>query len=85
MDEITTTEMTLLPCAKDVCQECAVDHSPEEAHNAESLYYQYKFYGDHGRWPTWHDAISHCDAERQAMWKKELTRIGHWSEPGPSA
>lgn len=77
--------MTLLPCKKDVCQECAVDHAPEEPHNQQSLYYQYKFYGEHGRWPTWKDAIAHCDESTQGMWESELKRMGHWSEPAPSA
>lgn len=77
--------MTLLPCKKDVCQECAVDHPPEAPHNNQSLYYQYKFYGEHGRWPTWKDAISHCDENTQGLWEKELRRMGQWSEPAPSA
>ena len=53
----------LMPCASDVCQECAVDHPPDAPHNAESLYYQYHFYAIHGRWPTWTDAIAHCSDE----------------------
>lgn len=74
--------MTLLPCKKGgVCQECAVDHRPEEPHNQQSLYYQYKFYGEHGRWPTWKDAIAHCNEVTQVMWEKELKRRGYWSEP----
>lgn len=39
------------------CTECAVKHSPEQPHNRDSLAYQYKFYDEHGRWPTlWHIA-----------------------------
>jgi len=72
--------LKLLPCKQGVCQECAVDHPPEAPHNQQSLYYQYKFYGEHGRWPTWSDAIAHCDEPTQAMWKQELTRMGQWSE-----
>lgn len=73
--------MMLLPCKQGVCQECAVDHPPEVPHNQESLYYQYKFWGEHGRWPTWKDAIAHCDEDTQRFWKEELTRAGRWSEP----
>ncbi len=73
--------MSLLPCKKEgVCQECAVDHPLEAPHNQQSLYYQYKFRGEHGRWPTWADAIAHCDEATREMWKTELTRLGHWSE-----
>lgn len=53
----------LMPCAPNVCQECAVDHLPGEPHNTQSLYYQYHFYAEHGRWPTWKDAIAHCPDE----------------------
>ena len=69
-------EGILLPCAPDVCQECAVDHSPEMPHNAQSLYYQYKFYQQHGRFPTWEDAMEHCSSEMQEFWKEELSKLG---------
>jgi hypothetical protein len=45
------------------------------------MYYQYRFYGIRGRWPTWADAIAHCTAEMQANWKKLLTEAGRWTEP----
>ena len=45
-------DFMLLPPAKDVCQECAVKHAPEEPHNKDSLYYQVKFHKEHGRYPT---------------------------------
>jgi hypothetical protein len=59
---------TLLPCAPDKCQECAVDHPYDQPHNKQSLYYQYRFYGTHGRWPTWTDAMAHCTPEVKATW-----------------
>lgn len=77
--------LQLLPCAADVCQECAVDHDPAEPHNAESLYYQYKFHATHNRWPTWKDAIAHTSPEKQEMWEKALKDAGHWSEPEADA
>lgn len=72
--------MRLLPCKPGVCHECAVDHRPAEAHNKDSLYYQYKFHGEHGRWPTWKDAVAHLDAETQAMWEDELRKEKQWPE-----
>lgn len=73
--------MMLLPCAKDVCQACAVDHKPEDPHNQQSLYYQYCFFGQHGRWPTWKDAIAHCDERTRQLWEHALRHRGCWSEP----
>lgn len=70
--------MTLLPCEKDACQECAVKHHPDDAHNKQSLYYQYKFYGIHGRFPTWADAIAHCSDNIKKRWKEELKKVGAW-------
>ena len=75
-DDINSVHFKLMPCAKDVCQECAVDHDPRQPHNKQSLYYLYKFYGENGRWPTWKDAMAHCDKETQDRWKYELTARG---------
>lgn len=69
-------EGTLLPCAPDVCQECAVKHDPKMPHNQQSLHYQYKFYQQNSRWPTWNDAMAHCSPNMQAWWKKELGKRG---------
>lgn len=73
--------MMLLPPADGTCPICAVDHSPDDPHNQESLYYQYRFFGIRGRWPTWADAIAHCDPAKQQFWKEELIRAKAWSEP----
>lgn len=67
---------TLLPPRPDVCQECAVDHLPAEPHNAQSIYYQTKFHIEHGRQPTWADAMAHCDEDVQAAWRAELAKLG---------
>jgi hypothetical protein len=45
-------------------------------HNQQSMYYQYRFYGIHGRWPTWADAVAHCDDEMKAGWERELGARG---------
>lgn len=68
--------MTLLPCKADVCQECALDHDPKQPHNQQSLYYQYHFYSQHGRWPTWEDAMAHCNDEIKEFWIDALQRRG---------
>lgn len=67
---------TLLPCAPDVCQECAVDHTPDQPHNQQSLYYQYHFFGQNKRWPTWTDAIAHCSETVRQYWIEELRKMG---------
>ena len=67
--------MTMLPPAGDVCQECAVDHPHDQPHNQQSLHYQYHFYGTHGRFPTWTDAMAHCTPEVQAQWREYLVAM----------
>lgn len=71
---------SLLKPAPDKCQECAVDHLPEQPHNRDSLYYQFVFFLKHGRHPTWADAIAHCTADLQRAWKEELKLRGAWTE-----
>jgi len=66
----------LMPAAPGTCPECAVDHPPELPHNQQSLFYQYKFYNDHGRWPTWEDAMSHCSEDMKTIWREELRKRG---------
>lgn len=58
------------------CPVCAVNHPPEQPHNRDSLAYQYKFYDEHGRWPTWADAMEHCSDEVKAYWKEALEAHG---------
>ena len=74
--------LTLLSCAPDKCQACAVDHTIDEPHNQQSLYYQYWFYGQHGRWPTWADAIAHCSPKVRKLWKQALMDKKAWNQPG---
>lgn len=73
--------MFLLPPRPGVCQICAHDHPPDAPHDAQSLYYQQRFYLEQGRWPTWKDAIKHCAPEVQAAWEAELRKRGAWTEP----
>lgn len=71
-------EMTIAPPPVGSCSVCGVQHDQREAHNAQSMFYQYRFYGAHGRWPTWADAVAHCEPEMRAKWIAELTRLKVW-------
>jgi hypothetical protein len=67
---------TMFPAEKGTCPECAVKHEPDQPHNQQSLFYQYNFYNEHGRWPTWDDAMSHCSDEMKGLWVLELRKRG---------
>jgi len=71
----------MMPPPPDACQECAHKHEPSQPHNAQTMFYQYKFANKHGRWPTWADAIAHCAPQTQEVWKKALMERGAWTEP----
>jgi predicted RNA-binding protein with PUA-like domain len=75
--------LNLLPPAPGLCQVCAVDHPEEQPHNNGSLYYQMRFHAEHGRWPTWQDALAHCNPVVQALWERELRERGVWTEVDP--
>lgn len=70
---------TLLGTKPGVCPMCAVDHPPTAPHNQQSLHWQYYFYGRHNRWPTWADAMAHCDPKLQEACKKALIEKGAWT------
>jgi len=67
---------TLLKTAPGTCAECGVTHVPTQPHNQQSLAYQYDFYGKNGRWPTWADAMAHCDESVKAQWTAALKERG---------
>lgn len=66
----------MLPAAPGTCKECAVKHDPSQPHNQQSLHYQYYFYADHNRWPTWKDAMAHCTPQVQEKWIAGLKEKG---------
>lgn len=68
--------LTLLGAPAGKCAECAEDHPLDMPHNQKSLAYQYDFYGQNGRWPTWRDAMAHCKPEVQELWIKALEEEG---------
>lgn len=74
--ENNTAKLLLLPPREGTCPECAVAHDPKQPHNRDSLYYQYHFYAEHGRWPTWNDAMAHCDPAVQLILTIELANRG---------
>lgn len=65
----------LLPPGRDKCQICAGDHDPTWPHNRDSLYYQYYFFAENGRWPTWIDAMSHCSDHTKKFWIEGLRNL----------
>lgn len=75
------TSWQLLPPSPEYCQVCAVKHPPEQPHDRQSLFYQTKFNLEHGRAPTWADAMSHCAEPVKEAWQRELKDSGHWDEP----
>ena len=58
------------------CPICAVAHDKDMPHNRDSLAYQYKFYDENGRWPTWRDAMAHCPDDVKAYWTQDLEARG---------
>lgn len=73
--------LRLLPPKPGTCAVCAYDHAPRNPHNAQSMYYQYRFYGGRGRWPTWADAVAHCAPWMKRAWERELRKRNAWTEP----
>lgn len=58
------------------CETCAMNHEPHQPHNQQSMAYQYKFYDENGRWPTWEDAMAHCSDETKIIWTNALEKQG---------
>jgi hypothetical protein len=81
--EFKPAKMMLLPPAPGRCRICAIDHGPEAAHNAQTLFYQTRFNMRYGRAGTWADAVAHLPAELRAAWKEMLASDGGWTEPPP--
>lgn len=73
--ESETGGMYVLPGAPGSCPECFVVHEPHLPHNQQSLSYHVKFFAEHGRYPTWTDAMAHCVPELRADWRKHLIEL----------
>lgn len=83
MAERKNAQFILLPPKEGTCQECATAHDPKLPHNQQSLYYQYRFYAEHRRWPTWRDAMKHCTDDVKALWIEALAERGIIVPPEP--
>lgn len=68
--------ITLLPPKPGTCPTCAAYHKPDQPHNRDSLYYQMKFRRKYGRYPTWADAMAHCEKYIQKIWIDNLAERG---------
>ena len=67
-------KIKLIPPQPGVCPLCAARHKANEPHDRDSFLYQNQFFRKSGRFPTWEDAMSHCDAETQAAFRADLER-----------
>ena len=65
----------VLPPSPELCQVCGFNHSEELPHNPESIYYQITFNMEHGRLPTWDDAMLHCTDELKIKWAEMLKSV----------
>ena len=74
--EIGIQELRILPPGPGKCPQCAVEHDAKDPHDLQSLYYRMKFRQQHGRFPTWWDAMDHCEADTRVAWIKALKASG---------
>ncbi len=70
--------MTGLPAAKPACAVCDLSHPIDQPHDVESSTYKLGFWLEHDRWPTWKDAIAHCDVRTRIAAELDLRRRGLW-------
>ena len=73
---MTENKMILMKPHPDACQVCARQHEAHLPHDQQSLYYQMTFHAQHGRYPTWGDAMAHCHPNVQRIWTKGLRQHG---------
>ena len=76
MDKSMFDDMMILPPKPGACNVCASFHQPGDPHNRDSLYYQMKFRQKNGRFPTWADAMAHCDEHVKKAWIEALAARG---------
>ncbi len=62
--------------APGVCGMCGRRHKADQPHDKSSLYYQYRFYDENGRFASWADAMQHCDRTTKMMWRHSLQERG---------
>jgi hypothetical protein len=76
MSEPILRSLNLTPTKPGTCPECGTEHLPDEPHNLHSLYYQIRFQAQRGRYPTWEDAMAHCDDDTRRAWREALQAEG---------
>jgi hypothetical protein len=76
VEKTETVNFEIRPAPEGTCPECGKAHEPEQPHDAQSLHYQYTFYAREGRWPTWSDAMAHCQVPVCDVWTQALTDRG---------
>lgn len=77
--DIKTSQQSfqLLPPAPGKCPICSAEaHGDGIPHNRDSLYYQFWFFNQYKRSPTWADAALLCSPKTKALWKEHLEKHG---------
>lgn len=75
-DQDSMDDVLILPWQPGACRYCATVHGPADPHDKNSLYYQHRFRTDHGRYPTWADAMEHCSEITKAHYRALLAERG---------
>lgn len=76
LDGIDLNDYSVDPPKPGACPICATVHDPAMPHNRNSLYYQMQFRRKYGRYPTWEDAMWHCDEQTKRIWRAKLSMRG---------
>lgn len=58
------------------CPECGHKHPPSQPHDAKTMQYQSWFLREHGRLPTYEDAMTHCSEQDKDMMRGVLKLYG---------
>ncbi len=73
--ELPRINMMFLLSSPDRCEECDRDHEPAHPHNMDSPNYAKWFFAQHGRYPTWADAMGHCPEHEKEAWAWALNAL----------
>ena len=69
-------EVAPLAQGSGVCRTCGRSHKADQPHDKSSLYYQYRFYDENGRFASWADAMEHCSRTTKMLWRHHLQERG---------
>ncbi len=72
---------SMLPAAPGLCVTCATKHDAIHPHNATSLFYQFRFANQHGRAPTWADAIAHLSEAMRVVARDHIESVTEFTMP----